>query len=105
MIIVFHAVFAGVYILAKDANELFGFLFEISFLKYSTFGIVLSVLGYGRGKLDCNSIYCHFQSPEIFLETIGFSGNFNEIIRMLVMFFVLFRIAAFMLMSFRIKNK
>lgn len=105
MIIVYHAAFAGVYVFPKDANQYLSFLFEISFLKHATLGVVLTILGFNRKRMECDSVYCHFQMPNKFLEEIGFAGSFKTITRDLLIFFIFFRLFAYFCMRYRIKNK
>lgn len=105
MIIVYHAAFAGVYVFPKDANQYLHFLFEISFLKHATLGVALSILGFNRKQMECNSVYCHFQSPKKFLEAIGYEGSVDIIIRDLLIFFIFFRVVAYIFMRYRIRNK
>lgn len=105
MIIVFQAVFAGIYVFQKDAHQFWHIFFELSFLKHATLAAELSILGFDRAKLECESMYCHYESPGKFLEMVGFEANLNKTMLTLFMFFIMYRVIAFALMSYRIRNK
>lgn len=99
-------IFSGFFIHLTDAHPWMQWLFHISFLKYALQGATVAIFGYDRPKLDCDETYCHFVLPKKFLQEIDMlRADFVEaVIALLVIFFV-FRVAAFYVMQYRLKNK
>lgn len=102
---IFHGAFSGFYILKKDSHPFWHPLFELSYIKYSAYGTEISILGFNRSKLDCESFYCHFRSPQKFLQSVGFEGNYLTCVWMLILNFTLNIIIAYFLIRHRIKNR
>ncbi|EDS38493.1 abc transporter [Culex quinquefasciatus] len=99
-------IFSGFFIHLNDAHPLMHWLFHVSFLKYALQGATVAIFGYDRPKLDCDETYCHFVLPKKFLQEIDMvRADFVEaVIALLVIFFV-FRVAAFYVMQYRLRNK
>uniref|UniRef100_A0A8D8P3I1 ATP-binding cassette sub-family G member 4 n=1 Tax=Culex pipiens TaxID=7175 RepID=A0A8D8P3I1_CULPI len=99
-------IFSGFFIHLNDAHPWMHWLFHVSFLKYALQGATVAIFGYDRPKLDCDETYCHFVLPKKFLQEIDMvRADFVEaVIALLVIFFV-FRVAAFYVMQYRLRNK
>lgn len=81
-------------------------LFHISFLKYGLEGLVLSVLGYDRGKLPCNTDYCHFVYPEKFLDQMDMEyAQYSTAVVFMLILIAIIRIAAYFALSVQIKKR
>lgn len=98
--------FSGFFVRIVDAHPIMHWLFHLSFLKYALEGATLSIFGYGRPKMKCSQTYCHYIRPEKFMSDMEMhKGSFlNACIALITMCFIL-RIAAFYVMSYRIKHK
>lgn len=90
----------------KDAHPFFHWIFDISFVKRGGDATLTAVLGYNRSKLDCEeAVFCRFQRPHRFLEAIGVENEITfEPIVILLVFFFIFRIAAFVVMNYKLKH-
>lgn len=81
-------------------------LFHISFLKYALEGAVLSIFGYGRPEMSCDEIFCYYKKPQKFMKDMALDqGSFLYACIALTTMCFLLRIAAFYVMSYRIKHK
>lgn len=99
-----YAIFSGIFILIKDTPSFFHWIFSISFIKHALDGGTTVILGWDRKKLHCGEEYCHFRTPKKFLETIEMKENFTMSVEALFFFFLVFRLVAFFIMRFRLKN-
>lgn len=90
----------------KDANVFFYWVFELCFVKHAGDASVASILGYNRSKLICDEeVYCHFQRPEKFIETLGIRDYIPvETVVSLFTFLVTFRLVAFYMINYRLKH-
>jgi len=105
LVMAYVAAFSSGYIFPKDATSFWHWCYETSILKHSNFGAVASILGLGRTKMDCNKIYCHYQQPQKFLEEIGFADDLEKPVLSLVLYLVVYRVATYLCMRHRLKNK
>jgi hypothetical protein len=90
----------------KDANSFFGWVFELCFVKQAGDSGLSTILGYNRTKLNCeDELYCHFQQPKKFLETVGVEDHITyHALANLLFFFILFRAVAFYMINSRLKH-
>lgn len=96
--------FSNFFIHMKDTEEIFHFLFNLSFIKYAFEGSIQAIFGYERQKMHCDKNYCHFQWPHKFLEFLDVSENLNAIMTKLLIFIFIFRLIAFTIMHLRLKR-
>lgn len=98
--------FGGIMITRSDANVYFHWIFDICFAKYAGDASLQSIMGYNRSKLRCeDTLYCHFQRPGKFLETIRIDDEIAlETIASLIIFILIFRLVAFCMINHRLKN-
>lgn len=99
-----YGIFSGVFILVKDTHWMFHWIFSISFVKHSLDGGTTAVLGWNRTKLHCSELYCHYNLPKKFLNTIDLDENYLKSVEALIFFLLFFRIIAFFIMRYRLKN-
>lgn len=99
-------IFSGFFVHLTDAlPNLHGF-FYISYLRYALEGTIDAIFGYGRPKLQCNEIYCHFQIPAKFIKEVDMQRNdFYSACIILLTFLMCFRAFAFAVIAWRIKRK
>ena len=100
-------IFGGIVITRKDANSFFHWAFDLCFIKHAGDASISSIMGYNRSKLICEEtlMYCHFQEPKKFLDTIGIGDEItNEAMIMLVFYLIAFRCVAFFMINFRLKH-
>lgn len=102
---IFHGAFAGFYILKKDSNPFWHNFYELSYLKYSAYASEKSIFGFNRTKMECNDLYCHFRSPQKFLQSIEFEEDYGKCVWMLLANFLMFTIMAYGLIRYRLKSK
>ncbi|KAL7021138.1 hypothetical protein ACKWTF_011772 [Chironomus riparius] len=99
-----YGIFSGIFILVKDTHWIFHWIFQISFIKHSLDAAATTILGWNRDKMDCSDNYCHYQLPKKFLKTIDLNENITISIRALVIFLIVFRVTAFLIMNYRLKR-
>lgn len=104
-LIMMFCTFSGFFILMKDAAKFFHIFFKLSFLKHAIDACFIGFFGYGRGKMDCDAVYCHFRWPQKFLSTLGVSEetDIRISIGIIVLSLIFFRIAAFLAIKKRIE--
>ncbi|XP_004530367.1 ATP-binding cassette sub-family G member 4 [Ceratitis capitata] len=96
--------FSGFFLQQKDSPVYLKWMFDVSFLKYALDGSMLSLFGYGRGKLECKEMYCHHSHPAFFLRNMDLgNANYKVAAIFLLCLFVMLRILAFYVMSFRLR--
>lgn len=96
--------FSGFFLQRKDSPFYLKWMFDISFLKYALDGSMLSLFGYGREKLECKEMYCHHSHPAFFLRDMDLANaNYKLAAIFLLSIFIILRILAFYIMSFRLR--
>lgn len=77
----------------------------LSYIRYGFEGTALATYGFGREKLKCHQVYCHFKSPETTLEELDMlHSDFTwDIVALLIIFFTL-RVAAFLFLRWKLKS-
>lgn len=99
-------IFSGFFVQLNDCHPYLRWLFHISFLKYGLEGLVLSVFGYNRGKLPCNSDYCHFVYPEKFiLEKDMEYAQYSVAVMFLIGLICMIRIAAYFALKIQVRTR
>ncbi|XP_055541485.1 ATP-binding cassette sub-family G member 4 isoform X1 [Wyeomyia smithii] len=77
----------------------------LSYIRYGFEGTALATYSYGREKLKCYQVYCHFKSPTTTLEELDMlDANFTLDIVALVVIFVVLRVAAFLFLRWKLKT-
>ncbi|KAL0102020.1 hypothetical protein PUN28_018518 [Cardiocondyla obscurior] len=77
----------------------------LSYIRYGFEGTALTIYGYGREKLKCFQVYCHFKNPETTLEELDMlDADFTLDILALVLIFVVLRISAYLFLRWKIKT-
>lgn len=94
----------GFFIANKDIPESMEWQFEITYLKHSIDAISSLIFGYNRSKLECNEIYCHFESPQKFMNFIGLEENLTKAISALTCITVFTHITTYYVMRYRLKS-
>ncbi|RXG59507.1 ATP-binding cassette sub-family G member 4 [Armadillidium vulgare] len=76
----------------------------LSYVRYGFEGALLSIYGFNREKLNCSEPYCHFKSPEKFLDTMDV-GNIPYWANVLALFgfFLLLRVAGYFVLRWKLK--
>ncbi|KAG5873346.1 hypothetical protein JTB14_017796 [Gonioctena quinquepunctata] len=96
-------IFSGFFVQLNDAHPFTRWIFHISFLKYGFEGLVLSVLSYDRGKFPCETDYCQFVYPELFLSEMSMdTAKYSTSVIFLVALTVILRTLAFIALSLRV---
>ncbi|XP_063709394.1 ABC transporter G family member 2-like [Culicoides brevitarsis] len=99
-------IFSGFFIRIVDAPGILTWLFHVSFLKYALEGAVLSIFGYNRPEMQCDEIFCYYKKPKKFIQDMALdNGSFLHACISLTVMFLVLRVAAFYVMSYRIKHK
>lgn len=98
--------FGGFLILKKDANVFFHWIFDMNFVKRAGDAGMAAILGYNRTRLNCNeAFYCHYQEPKKFLDAIGLDDKITlDCMAVLVAYLIGLRLAAFLVMNYRLKH-
>lgn len=100
-----YGIFSGIFILIKDTHWLFHWIFSISFVKHSLDGGATAILGWNRPKMHCSENYCHYNIPRKFLQEIDLQDkNFSNSAQALIFFLLFFRVIAYFIMRYRLKN-
>ncbi|XP_016968712.1 ATP-binding cassette sub-family G member 1 [Drosophila biarmipes] len=77
----------------------------LSYIRYGFEGTALATYGYGREKLRCFQVYCHFKSPTTTLEELDMqNANFTLDIVALIAIFVVLRISAYLFLRWKLKT-
>ena len=76
-----------------------------SFMRYGFEGSMLAIYGYNRPPLSCSKMYCHYRSPNNFLEQFDMaeSSYYWSVIGMMS-FFLVVRFIGYFALSFKLKS-
>lgn len=96
--------FSNFFVQVKDTNPFWHWMFEASFVKHALEGSMQAVFGFKRDKLDCDEEYCHYRWPNKFMESVGITDSYSNVILKLATFALIFRIIAFTIMWYRLKH-
>jgi len=78
----------------------------VSYIRYGFEGAMISIYGYGREKLSCSEVYCHFRSPTKFLEEMDMATAEYWIDAVaLAGFFLLLRCVAYFVLRLKLRSK
>ncbi|XP_073989093.1 ATP-binding cassette sub-family G member 4 isoform X2 [Rhodnius prolixus] len=78
----------------------------LSYIRYGFEATALATYSFGREKLKCFQVYCHFKSPETTLEELDMlDADFNLDIIALVVIFLVLRIAAFLFLRWKLMSQ
>ncbi|XP_024086064.1 ATP-binding cassette sub-family G member 4 isoform X2 [Cimex lectularius] len=78
----------------------------LSYIRYGFEGTALATYSFGREKLKCFQVYCHFKSPETTLEELDMlDADFKLDIIALVVIFLILRIAAFLFLRWKLMSQ
>lgn len=96
--------FSGFFVNFNAIPEYFQWLTYLSYVRYGFEGAMISVYGNDRAKLHCSEAYCHFRSPQKFLEEMTMdNANFWIDVGALCGFFVFIRIVSYLVLRFKLK--
>lgn len=77
----------------------------LSYIRYGFEGTALATYSFGREKLKCFQVYCHFKNPETTLEELDMlDADFTFDILALLLIFVVLRIAAYLFLRWKLKT-
>lgn len=77
----------------------------LSYIRYGFEGTALATYSFGRAKLKCYQVYCHFKSPETTLEELDMlDADFKLDIAALIVIFVVLRVAAYVFLSWKLRS-
>ncbi|XP_043252019.1 ATP-binding cassette sub-family G member 1 isoform X2 [Colletes gigas] len=77
----------------------------LSYIRYGFEGTALATYSFGREKLKCFQVYCHFKNPETTLEELDMlDADFTLDILALLLIFVVLRIAAYLFLRWKLKT-
>ncbi|CAL7934659.1 unnamed protein product [Xylocopa violacea] len=77
----------------------------LSYIRYGFEGTALATYSFGREKLKCFQVYCHFKNPETTLEELDMlDADFTLDILALLLIFLVLRIAAYLFLSWKLKS-
>lgn len=96
--------FSNFFVHVKDTAPIWHWIFEMSFIKHGFDGSMLAIFGWNRSKMQCEQMYCHFSWPYKFMEELGITVNFSDVIIKLIFFAFFFRFVAFLIMWWRLRH-
>jgi len=75
----------------------------LSYIRYGFEGTALATYSFGREKLKCHQVYCHFKSPITTLEELDMvDADFTVDIIALIAIFVVLRVSAFVFLRWKL---
>jgi len=96
--------FSAIMITTKDANPFFKIFFQGNFIDCGLKGVLNSVLGLNRSKLECDEIYCHFMDPKKVLRDFGANVDMTHAFSILLLYILFCQVASFILFRYRLKH-
>ncbi|GFG29227.1 hypothetical protein Cfor_09747 [Coptotermes formosanus] len=75
----------------------------LSYIRYGFEGTALATYAFGREKLKCHQVYCHFKSPMTTLEELDMDdADFTVDIIALIVIFLVLRVSAFVFLRWKL---
>lgn len=68
-------IFAGFLILYTHMSRFWYIVSFLSYLRYSMEAMVSALYGYGREKMFCPELYCHYRAPQTLINELGMNGE------------------------------
>ncbi|XP_043464033.1 ATP-binding cassette sub-family G member 4-like [Leptopilina heterotoma] len=68
-------IFAGFLVLYTHMSHFWYMVSFLSYLRYSMEAMVSALYGYGREKMTCPDIYCHYRAPQTLIDELGMNGE------------------------------
>lgn len=68
-------IFAGFLVLYTHMSHFWYMVSFLSYLRYSMEAMVSALYGYGREKMTCHEIYCHYRAPQTLIDELGMNGE------------------------------
>ncbi|XP_043462541.1 ATP-binding cassette sub-family G member 4 [Leptopilina heterotoma] len=97
--------FSGFFVKFKAIPSYLKILSYVSYVRYGFEGAMISVYGYNRAKLKCSEPYCHFKSPQKFLEEMSMVDAVYWIdVVALVGFLIGLRIVAYFVLRLKLRS-
>lgn len=96
--------FSNFFIHVKDTAPVWHWIFETSFIKHALEGSMQAIFGFSRDKMDCDVGYCHYRWPSKFMDSVGITDSYSNVVFKLVTFAFIFRIIAFIIIWLRLKH-
>lgn len=92
-------------VFARDTLLIFRPFFELNFFNMAIKGAVNSIFGFGRTRLECDDIYCHFNDPKKILRDFECEIDVMHAFYTLLIYFVVCHVVSLVLISYRLKHK
>uniref|UniRef100_A0A2S2QQM8 ATP-binding cassette sub-family G member 4 n=1 Tax=Sipha flava TaxID=143950 RepID=A0A2S2QQM8_9HEMI len=80
---------------------------SLSYLRYGVEGLVMSVYGNGRGRLDCpkSEDYCDLRDPSALFDTVGMSEvSYGKSLTLLCLMFIAFKVTSYAMLRWRLST-
>ncbi|XP_035718100.1 ATP-binding cassette sub-family G member 1-like [Vespa mandarinia] len=101
IILAIFILFQGSLILLNHIPKYFYYFTYFSYMKYAFEGLIQSIYGYNREKLDCpNNIYCPFRIPKIIIKELALTDEQYWLnLFVLIIFFIFYQILAYYMLK------
>lgn len=97
--------FSGFFINFNAIPTYLKFLAYVSYCRYGFEGAMVTVYGYNRAKLKCSQAYCHYKSPQKFLEQMSMEKAVYWIDAVaLISFLIGLRIIAYFVLRLKLRS-
>lgn len=97
--------FSGFFINLSAIPVYMSWMAYSSFMRYAFEGSLVAVYGFNRAALECSEPYCHFRMPIKILEQFDMEQSvFAWCIMALLVGFVLVRLAAYLVLKWRLRH-
>ncbi|XP_018336697.1 ATP-binding cassette sub-family G member 4 isoform X2 [Agrilus planipennis] len=96
---------SGFFVNLNDIPFYLKWLPYASYVRYSFEGILISIYGLNRAKLECNDLYCHFKYPTKFLSQMSMNDDLDSYlidVSILGGLFVLLRVCAYFVLRIKV---
>jgi len=78
----------------------------LSYIRYGFEGTALATYSFGREKLKCHQVYCHFKSPITTLEELDMvDASYTLDIVALVVIFIVLRVSAYLFLRWKLMSQ
>lgn len=97
--------FSGFFVNFDVIPKYLQWLTYVSYVRYGFEGAMVSVYGMNREKLSCTEIYCHYRSPQKFLEEMSMDkAEYWIDATALFCFFIGLRVVAYLVLRWKLHS-
>ena len=66
-------------------------------------GVLNSILGLNRTRMECDQLYCHYSDPKMFLRDFECEVDLMDVFYLILTYIIVCQVTSFIFISYRLK--